>query len=108
MAGMKNVSLAVGQVVVVRKGKFAGDRFVVVGLSSKESRVFIADGDKISVKAPKRKNPLHLQGTRLVLTDVINRVSSEKPLDNGWLRSQIATVQDRRVQLGSKEVEATA
>jgi hypothetical protein len=74
----------VGDLVLVRQGKYAGSQFVVVGVEG-SARVFIADGKHYPAAKPKKKNTLHLQKTRKYLEDVAERVAGGKPLDNGWL-----------------------
>lgn len=81
----------IGDIVTVRRGKYKGKLFVLVGIEG-ESRVWITDGNKYSVKKPKKKNVLHLQGTLMNLKDVTERIASGKPLDNGWLTQKISAI----------------
>ena len=97
----------VGDIVAVRRGKYVGTRFVVVG-SGGRMRFFIADGVNYKVDRPKLKNQLHLQSTRINLEDVAGRVAGGKPLDNGWLKQKITAILDTATHLANREVEATA
>ena len=83
--------LKIGDVVLVRRGKYKGKFFVVVRTES-EARIFIADGISYSVEKPKKKNVKHLQKRLMNLKDVAGRVAGGKPLDNGWLIQKISTI----------------
>lgn len=82
----------VGDIVLVRQGKYAGAQFVVVGVEG-GTRVLIADGKQYSAAKPKKKNVIHLQRTRKYLEDVAERVAGGKPLDNGWLVQKLTGVE---------------
>ena len=82
-----------GDVVLVRRGRYAGTRFVVVGTEG-ESRVFITDGRNYRTEKPKKKNTAHLQRTLINLEDVAGRVAGGKPLDNGWLAQKVSVILD--------------
>jgi len=82
-----------GDVVLVRRGRYAGTRFVVVGTEG-ESRVFITDGRNYRTEKPKKKNTAHLQRTLINLEDVAGRVAGGKPLDNGWLIQRMNAVSE--------------
>lgn len=56
-----------GQVVLSRRGKDRGSRYVVVGFPE-EDRLALADADRFNVSRPKRKNPKHVQPTSLFAT----------------------------------------
>ena len=73
-----------GDVVLVRRGRYAGTRFVVVGTEG-ESRVFITDGRNYRTGKPKKKNAAHLQKTQMNLKDAAELVDGGNTLDNGWL-----------------------
>lgn len=82
-----------GDVVIVRRGKFAGRPFAVVG--AHDGRILIANGSEYTASKPKRKNVIHLQQTHYNLEDVAGRVASGKPLDNGWLMQEISVVMNK-------------
>lgn len=82
-----------GDVVLVRRGRYAGAQFVVVGTEG-ESRVFITDGRNYRTEKPKKKNTAHLQRTLINLEDVAGRVAGGKPLDNGWLAQKVSVILD--------------
>ncbi len=88
-----DVTLKIGDVVFVRRGKNKGKLFVVVGIES-ETRVLIADGKCHSSLKPKKKNVKHIQRTLMNLEDVAGRVAGGKPLDNGWLRQKVSAILD--------------
>lgn len=79
-----------GDIVFVRRGKFAGTAFAVVGCD--KERVLIANGAEYKPAKPKKKNVIHLQQTRYNSKDVAERVAGGKTLDNGWLMQEISTV----------------
>ncbi|OUO91169.1 KOW domain-containing RNA-binding protein [Cloacibacillus sp. An23] len=92
--GSRNIGLFhAGDVVIVRRGKFAGKPFAVVGM--RDDRVLIANGAEYEASKPKKKNVIHLQHTHFNLEDVAGRVTSGKPLDNGWLMQEISVVMNR-------------
>lgn len=80
---------AVGDIVLVRRGKYAGKPFAVLGTA--EGRVLIANGSDYTAAKPKKKNVIHLQQTHYKLEDVARYVSEGKSLDNGWLVQLIAS-----------------
>lgn len=79
-----------GDIVIVRRGKYAGRHFAVVGNDS--GRILIANGAEYKAAKPKKKNVIHLQQTHYYLEDVAGRVAGGKPLDNGWLMQKISHV----------------
>lgn len=82
---------AVGDVVLVRRGKHGGTPFVVVKAEG-GTRVYITDGKNYPAGSPKKKNVLHLQRTCVHLEEVAERVAGGKPLDNGWLIQRMTAV----------------
>ncbi len=82
-----------GDVVIVRRGKYAGKPFAVLGV--RDERILIANGAEYAASKPKKKNVIHLQRTHYNLEDVAGRVTSGKPLDNGWLMQEISVVMNR-------------
>lgn len=85
-----------GRVVVVRRGKDAGIWAFVVGVDPSAKRVVIADGALHPASHPKPKNPLHLQKTRWVDQEVVERLHSGKKLDDGWLQAKLLAIRYRR------------
>ena len=79
-----------GDVVLVRRGKYAGMPFAVVG--AENGRILIANGAEYKAAKPKKKNVIHLQQTHYNLEDVAGRVAGGKPLDNGWLMQKISGI----------------
>ena len=92
----------VGQVVVSKRGKDAGHRYVIVGILG-EKRLALADALKFNVSKPKSKNPKHITPTTHVINEVavcveagknINRGQLCRLLDSGW---QSGTETERQV-----------
>ena len=50
-----------GDVVIVRRGKYAGKPFAVMGAC--DGRILIANGAEYTAARPKKKNVIHLQQT---------------------------------------------
>lgn len=90
------VAYTAGDVVAVRRGKYIGIPFVVVGAED-EKRILIADGRNYKAASPKRKNPVHLRKALINLKDVGVRIAGGKCLDNGWLARQISLIPDECV-----------
>lgn len=65
-----------GQVVWSSRGHDQGSFYVVVGLE--QARVYIADGKRRKLQAPKAKSPLHLRPTNTVID--LSSVSSDRRL----------------------------
>lgn len=82
-----------GDVVIVRRGKYAGKPFAVMGAC--DGRILIANGAEYTAARPKKKNVIHLQQTHYNLEDVAGRVAGGKPLDNGWLMQEISVVMNK-------------
>ena len=71
-----------GQVVLSRRGKDRGNRYVVVGFPE-EDRLALADADRFNVSRPKRKNPKHVQPTSLFAAEVAEWIRSGRDIDRG-------------------------
>lgn len=85
-----------GSFVEIKCGSYAGSVCVVIGIdrnTRSNGKILIADGKKISVKKPKRKNARHIQATGRVVGEVARRLAGGKRLDDGWLH-EILTVAD--------------
>ncbi|MCF0247309.1 MAG: KOW domain-containing RNA-binding protein [Synergistes sp.] len=80
----------IGDIVIVRRGKYAGKPFSVIG--AKDDRILIANGAEYTAAKPKKKNVIHLQQTHYNIEDVAGRVAGGKPLDNGWLMQKISNL----------------
>ena len=102
----EKVSFKTGDVVIVRRGRYRGSMFVVVGTEG-EKRVLIADGAYYQAQKPKKKNVIHLQRSLMNLEDVAERVAGGKPLDNGWLKQRFTVVLNNSDTSCKQEVEAS-
>jgi ribosomal protein L14E/L6E/L27E len=74
----------VGQVVVSKRGKDAGQRYVIVGFLG-EKRLALADADKFNVDRPKSKNPKHVTPTTHVMKEAAACVQAGKNINRGEL-----------------------
>ena len=93
-----------GEIVIVRRGKYAGKPFAIVGRD--DGRILIANGAEYKAAKPKRKNVIHLQQTHYYLEDVAGRVAGGKPLDNGWLMQKISKLLENSGTSCEQEDEA--
>lgn len=93
-----------GDIVIVRRGKYAGKPFAVMWAS--DDRILIANGAEYTAARPKKKNVIHLQQTHYNLEDVAGRVAGGKPLDNGWLMQKISKVLENSGTSCKQEDEA--
>lgn len=59
------MDMETGQIVASRTGRDVTRWYVVLG--SEGGRILLADGERRTLAAPKRKNPRHLAPTRTVL-----------------------------------------
>ena len=79
-----NDGYRVGQVVVSKRGKDAGQIYVIVGFLG-EKRLALADADKFNVSRPKYKNPKHVTPTPHVLDKAASCVDAGKNINHGEL-----------------------
>ena len=93
-----------GDVVIVRRGKYAGKPFAVMGAC--DGRILIANGAEYTAARPKKKNVIHLQQTHYNLEDVAGRVAGGKPMDNGWLMQNISKLLENSGTSCEQEDEA--
>ena len=59
------MELKIGSVVKSKAGRDAGDFLTVVGFS--EGYILVCDGKQRPLERPKRKNPLHIAPTSVIL-----------------------------------------
>lgn len=86
-----------GQVVLSKQGKDVGRVYVVVG-NAEEDIILLADAKNFNISRPKRKNPKHLQPTRLVLEEVRKKTEVGQDIDYGMFRYLLQkSEQDRKV-----------
>ncbi len=76
-----------GQVVISKKGKDSGKWYIVAGFSGDGRRVFLVDGGRRIWNRPKRKNPLHVQPTRIVLKEVAEMAEANRRMNEERLRN---------------------
>ena len=86
---------SVGQVVVSKRGKDAGHRYVIVGFWG-ENRLALADADKFNVDRPKYKNPKHVMPTPHVLEMIAVCVEAGKNINRGELCRFMESVESKR------------
>lgn len=85
----KDITLQIGQIVKVLKGRDAGQYAVVV--SMEDSRfVWIADGDKRKFDGAKKKNVLHLEPQSYISSEVVNSLQESGRVTNGKLRFAVS------------------
>ena len=84
MGKMLNDEYRVGQVVVSKRGKDAGHRYVIVGFLG-EKRLALADAVKFNVSRPKFKNPKHVIPTPRVINEIVACVEAGKNINRGEL-----------------------
>jgi large subunit ribosomal protein L14e len=79
----------IGQFVLIKKGRDAGQYGVVVGHLD-ERFVLIADGDKRKFDRPKKKNIQHLECIDYVSPEVQSSIQETGRVTNGKLRFALA------------------
>ncbi|CAM3761835.1 KOW domain-containing RNA-binding protein [Paenibacillus lactis] len=85
----KEVTMQVGQIVKVLKGRDAGQYAVIV--SMEDSRfAWIADGDKRKFDGAKKKNVLHLEPQPFISSEVVNSLQESGRVTNGKLRFAVS------------------
>ena len=73
-----------GQLIVSKRGKDAGHRYVIVGFLN-ENRLALADALKFNVDKPKPKNLKHTALTPHVMNEVAVCVGAGKNINRGEL-----------------------
>lgn len=73
-----------GQIVVSKRGKDAGHRYVIVGFLG-EKRLALADAGKFNVDRPKSKNPKHVVPTLHVIKETAACIEAGKNINRGEL-----------------------
>jgi ribosomal protein L14E/L6E/L27E len=79
-----NDEYRVGQVVVSKRGKDAGQIYVIVGFLGGK-RLALADAVKFNVDRPKSKNPKHVAPTPHVMSETAACVEAGKNINRGEL-----------------------
>jgi len=79
-----------GQLVISKRGKDAGHRYVIVGflgeLQKKQGkRLVLADAIKFNVNRPGLKNPKHVESTPHVMSEAVVCVEAGKNINRGEL-----------------------
>ena len=87
MGKLLNDEYRVGQIVVSKRGKDAGQRYVIVGFrdEKQEKRLALADAGKFNVDRPKFKNPKHVMPTSRVISEIAACVEAGKNINRGEL-----------------------
>ncbi|RSK25569.1 RNA-binding protein [Bacillus sp. HMF5848] len=80
-----HISLQIGQVVHINKGRDSGQIAIVVGIID-DKFILLADGDKRKFDRPKKKNIHHLQVLNYVSPEVQNSIAETGRVTNGKLR----------------------
>lgn len=76
MVKRAETGLRIGQKVLSTQGRDSGVTFLIVGLLN-DDYVFVADGQKRSIKRPKKKNRKHLSITLQVAEGIAEKLSAE-------------------------------
>ena len=79
-----NDEYRVGQVVVSKRGKDAGQIYVIVGFLG-GMRLALADAVKFNVDSPKPKNPKHVAPTPHVMNEAVACAEAGKNINRGEL-----------------------
>ena len=78
---------SVGQVVISRKGKDAGVKYVVSGLDG--SRARLIRPPRFNTTHPKAKNPKHLQGTCATVIELVSKLEAGQDIDAGQFHRSV-------------------
>ena len=70
----------IGQIVYSTQGRDKGDYYIVLTASSKS--LFVADGKYKKINKPKKKNITHLQKTPVVITEIAQKLSEGKKIND--------------------------
>ncbi|NMO97491.1 hypothetical protein HII30_17130 [Paenibacillus lemnae] len=85
----KAITLQIGQVVSILRGKGAEQYAVVVSIEDSKY-VKIADGHKIKFDQAKKKNVLHLLPHSFISSEVVNSLQESGRVTNGKLRFAVS------------------
>jgi large subunit ribosomal protein L14e len=84
-----------GRVVEVMNGRHRGMLSVVVG-HEVDRFVWIADGDRRKVDAPKKKNVSHIRTTPHVAQEILDELTTHGKVTNARLRYVLAQYREER------------
>ncbi|MBO2945796.1 KOW domain-containing RNA-binding protein [Paenibacillus sp. F411] len=85
----KPVTLSLGQVVRILRGKGADQHAVIVSIEDSKY-VKIADGHSIKFDQAKKKNILHLMPQSFISSEVVNSLQESGRVTNGKLRFAVS------------------
>lgn len=84
----KEWPIEVGRIVRSKAGRDAGRYFVITALDGKEF-VFVADGRKRRIEAPKRKRVKHLYVTEETISSLQCKLNAGEKVENFEIREEL-------------------
>ena len=91
-----------GRVVISKRGRDKGRRFVVIGVFG-EDRLLVCDGKLRKVEKPKKKNMNHLTFTDVSIAEIREKLHNGEKLVNAHVRKGITQLRDSLSGQGRNE-----
>lgn len=85
----------IGCIVTSKAGHDAGCAYVVVGCD--KDYVYLSDGRNKTIEKPKKKKMKHLQFTKQIADEVIEKIESKKPVMNEDVKRSLKIYNSRNV-----------
>jgi ribosomal protein L14E/L6E/L27E len=90
--------IEIGSVVISKAGRDRGRPFLVVGVVD-DDFVMVANGDLRKMDRQKKKRRKHLKPTGRVVTELQERLSQAKPVEDHELRTWLNEEEEKLVQV---------
>jgi len=95
---MNRLPVEIGSVVISKAGRDRGRPFLVVG-ELDDDFVTVANGDLRKLDHQKKKRRKHLKPTGRVVTELRDRLSQGKPIEDHELRAWLSEEEEKLVQV---------
>jgi len=95
---MNRLPVEIGSVVISKAGRDRGRPFLVVG-ELDDDFVTVANGDLRKLDHQKKKRRKHLKPTGRVVTELRDRLSQGKPIEDHELRAWLSEEEEELVQV---------
>ncbi len=102
MDGVTAGNLRLGQVVSSRAGRDSGKHYIVTAIVD-ERFVRVSDGDRRSIKKPKRKNLRHLRVHAEVFLDLALRLEAGEDVPDSAIRRYLVSLKEGEESTKGKE-----
>ncbi|MDF1616038.1 KOW domain-containing RNA-binding protein [Petrocella sp. FN5] len=85
------IKIELGQVVKSTAGRDCGELFIILDI--KEAYVYIADGKRRRIEAPKKKKYKHIQITYKIADEIAGKLKHNEKITNADIRNSLKDYQ---------------